>query len=108
MASKNKHVSVLKSVDEIPKFSSHEEEAAFWQTHSPVEIFDQLPAADDLAFVPTPKRLIPLPLDEKLYQQVRRQARRQGVSALTLIQRWVERSIEPSRRKAKAKRLRGK
>lgn len=108
MSSKNKRMSVLKSVDEIPKFSSHEEEAAFWQTHSPVAILDQLRPADDVAFVPTPKRLIPLPLDERLYEQVRRQARRQGVSVLTLIQRWVERSVELSSGKVKSKRPRGK
>ncbi len=83
----------LKSPEEIPEFPSEHAEAEFWQAHSPVEIFDQLPAADDVEFVPRSKRLIPLPLDEEVYKKVQRQAHRLGVSPLTLIQTLLERSL---------------
>ena len=58
----------LKSVKEVPEFSSEQQEAEFWQTHSPVLIFDELPKAEDVEFVPRSKRLIPLPLDEQVYK----------------------------------------
>ena len=80
----------LKSVNEIPEFASEQSEAEFWQTHSPVDIFDQLPKADDVEFVPRSKRLIPLPLDEQVYKRVQRQAHRLGISPLTLIQKLIE------------------
>ena len=84
----------LKSVNEIPEFASEQSEAEFWQTHSPVDIFVQLPKADDVEFVPRSKRLIPLPMDEQIYKEVQRQARRLGMSPLTLIQKLVEISLQ--------------
>lgn len=96
MRSKRKTMTMLKSPAEIPTFSTEREEAEFWQTHSPVEILDALPPAN-VKFVPVAKRLIPLPLDEKLYKELRRRARRQGVSALTLIQQLLEQSVGNSK-----------
>ena len=86
---KRKPIATLKSVEEIPDFCSEQAEAEFWQTHSPVEIFDQLPSAEDVHFHRPSKRLIPLPLSENLYEEIRRQAHKQGVSPLALIQQWV-------------------
>jgi len=80
----------LKSPEEIPDFASEQLEAEFWQTHSPVLIFDDLPTAEDVEFVPRSKRLIPLPLDEQVYKRVQRQAHRLGISPLTLIQKLIE------------------
>ena len=80
----------LKSPAEIPDFASEQLEAEFWQTHSPVLIFDDLPTAEDVEFVPRSKRLIPLPLDEQVYKRVQRQAHRLGISPLTLIQKLIE------------------
>ena len=57
---------------------------------------------DDVEFVPRSKRLIPLPMDERIYKEVQRQARRLGMSPLTLIQKLVEISLQggksPTRR----------
>src|SRR5712692_10487858 len=94
----------LKSPEEIPEFPSEHAEAEFWQAHSPVEIFDQLPAADDVEFVPRSKRLIPLPLDEEVYKKVQRQAHRLGVSPLTLIQEIVAGNFRLSHSHAKRAR----
>lgn len=103
MQPKRKPLKLLESVEEIPEFSTEQEEAEFWQTHSPVTIFDTLPAAGDVKFASVPKRLIPLPLAESLYQRVRREARRRGVSPLTLIQRVVEHRFQNRRRPIKKK-----
>jgi len=94
----------LESPEAIPEFASERAEADFWQTHSPVEIFDQLPDADDVEFLPRSKRLIALPMDEQVYRKVQRQAHRLGVSPLTLIQEIVEGALQ--RRKSTAKRVR--
>ena len=97
---KRKPIATLKSVEEIPDFSSEQAEAEFWQTHSPVEIFDQLPAADDVRFHRPAKRLVPLPLREELYEELRRQARKQGISPLTLIQQWIESQLRNGKRRS--------
>ncbi len=97
---KCKQIKILKSPDEIPEFPNERAEAEFWQTHSPVEIFEELPPADDVEFVPVAKRLIPLPLDEKLYKKIQRKAHQQGISPLTLIQRWVELKLRIEKRDA--------
>ena len=94
----------LKSVKEVPEFSSEQQEAEFWQTHSPVLIFDELPKAEDVEFVPRSKRLIPLPLDEQVYKKVERQAHRLGVSPLTLIQEIVAGNFRLSHSHAKRAR----
>jgi hypothetical protein len=101
---KRSSIKKLKSPEEIPEFASEESEAEFWQTHSPVDIFDQLPKAEDVEFLPRSKRLIPLPLDEQIYKKVRRQAHRLGMSPLTLIQKLVEVSLQNNKSTAKRDR----
>src|SRR6267378_5114223 len=95
---KTKPVIVLKSPEQVPDFASEQAEAEFWQTHSPVEIFDQLPAADDVRFHRAAKRLIPLPLNEELYEELRRRAHKEGISPLTLIQQWIEARLKNVKR----------
>ena len=97
---KQKAIVHLKSLEQVPDFSSEEAEAEFWQRHSPVEIFDQLPPADDVQFHRPAKRLVPLPLREELYEELRRQAHQQGISPLTLIQRWNESRLRNGKRRA--------
>lgn len=101
---KAKPIIVLKSPDQLPDFASEQAEAEFWQTHSPVEIFDQLPVADDVRFHRAAKRLLPLPLDEELYDEVRRLARKEGISPLTLIQQWIEARLKNGRRRTTKQR----
>src|SRR5262249_34982631 len=96
---KRKSVTQLKSPEQIPEFSSEQAEAEFWQTHSPVEIFDELPTADDVQFHRPAKRLLPLPLREEIYEELRREAHRQGVSPLTLIQQWIESRLRDGKRR---------
>lgn len=92
----------LRSVEEIPDFESLEEEAAFWDTHSPVEILDQLePVALELA----PKlqreleeryqeRLLSLCLSPQQLKRLTEIAKREGVSRFTLVKRWIEAGME--------------
>lgn len=92
----------LRSAEEIPDFKSLEEEAAFWDTHSPVEILDQLePVTLELA--PTlqheleeryRERLLSLCLSPQQLKQLTEIARREGVSRFTLVKRWIEAGLE--------------
>ncbi len=84
----------LHSVEEIPEFGSLEEEAAFWDTHSPVEILDQL---EPVTLELSPKlqrelegRLLSLCLKPHQINQLLQIARKEGVSCLTLVKRWIE------------------
>ena len=56
MRKKLTRIKTLRSVSEIPTFRDEAEEAEFWQTHSPVEIFDELPKAKDVKFAPSRKK----------------------------------------------------
>ena len=99
-------IKVLKTPEEIPEFASEEEEAEFWQTHSPVEIFDKLPKPKGVKFAPSKKHMVPLALDAGVYEEVRRAARKKGLSAPELIQQlqqWVERRVRTAHRAAKTK-----
>src|SRR5438874_2741948 len=101
---KTKPMIVLKSPDQIPDFASEQAEAEFWQTHSPVEIFDQLPVAGDGRFHRAAKRLLALPLHEELYDEVRRLAHKEGISPLTLIPQWIEARLKNGKRRTTKQR----
>ena len=94
---------VLKTLEEIPHSATEKAQAEFWQTHSPVEIFDKLPNAKGVKFAPSKKRMVPLALDAGVYEEVRRAARKKGLSAPELIQQWVERRVRTAHRAAKTK-----
>ena len=88
----------LRSVEEIPEFASAEEEAEFWETHSPVEILDRLePVRVQLA----PglrrrlgERLLAMCLSARQIERVSELARKRRVSTLTLIRRWIEQGLQ--------------
>lgn len=72
----------------IPEFSSAEEEAAFWDTHSTADYEDE--------FTPVPTRFaknlsqgITIRLDPDTLAQVRAAAHEKGIAATTLIRMWV-------------------
>jgi predicted DNA binding CopG/RHH family protein len=72
----------------VPEFSSIEEEAAFWDTHSTADYEDE--------FKPVPTRFaknlsqgITIRLDPDTLAQVRAAAHEKGIGATTLIRMWV-------------------
>ncbi len=92
----------LRSVEEIPEFESLEEEAAFWDTHSPVEILDQLePVKLELTSALRRKleeryqeRLLSVWLKPHQIKRLKEIAKEQGIDCFTLVKRWIEAGIE--------------
>ncbi len=88
----------LRTVEEIPDFESLEEEAAFWETHSPIEILDQLePVRVQLSKGLQRRlgeRLLALCLSAPQLARVRELAHKKRVSSLELIRRWIEAGLQ--------------
>lgn len=98
---RSKRLIYLKSVEEIPEFQSLKEEAEFWDTHSPMEILDQmepvgLELAGDLKKSVERRyqeRLLALCLDSAQIKKAKQIARKKGVGYLGLIRRWIQAGI---------------
>lgn len=92
----------LKSVDEIPQFASEEEEAQFWDTHSPLEILDQLEEVEievagnlkERIEERLRERLLSLFLKPEQIEEVKEIAKRKGIDYLALLQTWVGERIK--------------
>lgn len=87
----------LKSVEEVPEFHSLEEEAEFWDTHTPIDILDQLEpveleVAGDLK-KKIEERLLALCLDSDQIKKAKEIAQKKGVGYLALIRRWIQAGI---------------
>jgi hypothetical protein len=99
---KHQRMVYLRSVEEIPEFDSLEEEAAFWDTHSPVEILEQLePVTLELSPQLQHKierryqeQLLALCLSPRQIKQLTKIAKEEGVSCLALVKRWIEAGLE--------------
>jgi hypothetical protein len=88
----------LRTVGEIPEFATLEEEAAFWETHSPLEILDQLePVRVQLSKGLQRRlgeRLLVLCLSAPQIARVRELAHNKRVSSLELVRRWIEAGLQ--------------
>ncbi len=74
----------------LPKFTSEQEEALFWDTHNSTEFLDDTEPVD-VAFVdarPT-KKLITLRLDPGVIERLKEIAQRKGLGYQTLMRMWV-------------------
>jgi len=98
---RSKRLIHLKSVEQIPEFHSLEEEAEFWDSHSPVEILDQLePVKLELAEDLKKKieeryreRLLSLCLDSDQIRKAKQIAKKRGVGYLVLLKQWIQAGI---------------
>lgn len=103
MAQKKKQrIIYLKSVGEIPEFKNEREAAEFWDSHSPIKIWDQLEEADIEIGGELKKRLEArwrerqgrlIELDAEQVNEVKHIARRKKVDHRTLIKTWIEEGI---------------
>jgi hypothetical protein len=73
---------------QIPEFSSREEEAKFWDTHSLADYVEQL-APVEAEFAQSLSEGITVRFDPKTLSELRVQARTKGVGPTTLIRMWV-------------------
>lgn len=78
-----------KSRDPLPEhFDSLEEAAEFWDTHDSADYEEYM---RDVEFdVDIKRRTYLVSLDDSLYRKVQAIARKEGVPAETLVNRWIE------------------
>jgi len=106
-----KRMRYLKSLDEIPRFKSEAEEAAFWATHSLADLWDQLepveievlPKARRITLRRSRKKPVTLRLEERQIAQAKQLARRRSLSYQALMRSWISEGIareERPRRRA--------
>ena len=75
--------------DTLPdNFTTFEELGSFWDTHSSADYEDVMEAVEVEIDISSSKVYCPVAKD--LLSQVRAQARRQGVSAETLVNLWLQ------------------
>lgn len=77
----------------IPAFSSIEEEAAFWDTHSLADYWEEFKSVEAL-FAKNLSQGITIRLDPATLSQVRALAKTKGMGPTTLIRMWVLERLE--------------
>ena len=72
----------------IPEFASREEEAAFWDTHSTADYWDEFRPVR-ARFAKNLSEGITVRLDPETLEKVRSLAHAKGIGPTTLIRMWV-------------------
>ncbi len=90
------------SWDEVPRFKSESEEAAFWSTHElGDELLEQMDPGGDPRLPPSRPRTKPIAIrfDESTLKRVKHLAQRRGKGYQTLVKEFVsERLYEEEKR----------
>lgn len=73
----------------LPVFESAEEEAAFWDSHSVADYWDQLEPVNEPVEVVPKKRLLSVRLAQSDLEALRRAAARYGLGTGTLARVWI-------------------
>ncbi len=76
----------------ISKASSYREIGEFWDTHSLADYWDQTKPVE--FEIDIQSEVTYYPLAQRLSQQIRKQAKRQGTSPVALLNRWIEERLE--------------
>jgi predicted DNA binding CopG/RHH family protein len=72
----------------IPRFSSREEEAAFWDTHDIADYQDELKSVR-VRFSKNLSEGITIRLDPQTLEELRAQAQEKGIGPTTLARMWI-------------------
>lgn len=81
-----------KKVDPIPEsFASLEEAAAFWDTHSVADYWDEMEEVDIEIRIPRRKRVA---LASGIAKQIDTVAQREGISVETLVNLWLAERLQ--------------
>ena len=89
----------MKPEEPIPQFTSHEEEAAFWETHDVADYWNGFEPVQVQFTKPLAKQLA-IRVDEKTYNRLQKEAAEIGVGPTTLARmRILEhlKKVHPSR-----------
>jgi hypothetical protein len=74
--------------DPIPEFTSNEDEAAFWDTHSLADYWDEFRPVR-VRFAKNLSRGITIRLDPETLLTLRERAKERGVGPTTLARMWI-------------------
>jgi hypothetical protein len=83
----------MRPKEPIPKFSSYEEEAEFWDTHDVTDYWDDFEPVD-LRFSPDLKSVLTFPIDAETLDQLQKAASSRGVEIDTLLNSWIHEHLE--------------
>lgn len=87
-----------KKIDKIPHFKSYQEEAAFWDTHSFADYWDEWRDIDIVFELDKPRdETLVLRLQKKVKEQLERIARSKGLNISTLARMWLMEKLHASR-----------
>jgi len=75
----------------VSKARSYEEIGEYWDTHDLADVWDSTQPADFTVTIDSEQSLVPI--DAELSKQLRRVARRHGVSAQTLVNMWLQERV---------------
>lgn len=91
------------SKNQIPKFRSREEEAAFWDTHSPLDYPEQWVEAPEAKVERPLNHILAVRLDAKTIEKLAAIGRRSGIGPSTLARMWILEHLSELEEEAKEK-----
>lgn len=84
----------------IPEFSTIEEEAEFWDTHSSADYEDEFEDVDDFHIkVMRGPGYISFRVDESILDAIDKRASEAGIDPVDLIQSWIEKGLASKNKK---------
>ncbi len=83
----------MDDVNPLPAFTSYEDMAAFWDTHSLADYWDQTEAAT-FEVAPEVRRRYVVAVDREVLGRVQRLARTRGVSSESLVNLLLEQRLQ--------------
>jgi predicted HicB family RNase H-like nuclease len=82
--------------EHIPEFSSVEEEAGFWDTHSLADYWDEFKPVE-VHFAQNLSDGFTLRIDSETGKKIRSLARKKGIGATALINTWIKERLKEVR-----------
>ncbi len=82
----------------IPVFASREEEARFWDTHSPLDYPEEFEEVEDLRFARPLNHVLTIRLDARVSERLAQVGRRKGLGSSTLARMWLLERLEGEER----------
>jgi len=74
----------------IPQFKTLEEAAEFWDTHDFEDYIDDTEPVTITVKTPRRKKTLTVPLDAKVYEQIKALAAKRGVRAEKMVSLWLK------------------
>ena len=89
-------------LSKVPKFKTEEEEAQFWQNHSPLEFRDEFEEVPGVHFPSPKRRIIALRMNDQQVKSIKHISEKKGIGFSTLIRMWVLEKLGQERKTLRA------